>query len=208
MNVRQRTFLTLYVPLWATWFRWGRGILSRTVNRFRGRLAGPNRYFESLDAFRAWWQNHTRWKSDPLQGIIDIVASLEHAQWQWAHKGIFEDDCDGLAFVAAHYLADFADDHQCHVVTLLLNPFEYPTLWEGLQLGAHVLCLFQHQGRWHVLSNTEIFDETWSTFEEALYQNPYSAGHTILWYRVDTVRRGKHNGHLPRISKVNHVMEG
>ncbi len=184
MRWHQRAFLKVYVPLWALWFRLGRRPLSWLVDRFRPRVSLPPRRFDSPESFAHWWREHTRWRSDPLKGAFDVIASLAYAQWQWREKGVFEDDCDGLAYVAAQHVRLFADGGRCYVVTLLLNPFDFSSLWEGLQMGAHVLCIFPYQGRWYVLSNNEIFPQTWATFSEALEENPYTRGHTILWYEV------------------------
>ncbi len=196
----QRVFLALYVPLWTFWFRWGRRPLSWLVDRFRPHVPLPPRRFQSLEEFAQWWAAHTRWRSDPLKGAIDVVASLAYAQWQWREKGVFEGDCDGLAYVAAQHLSPLVDKGHCYIVTLLLNPFDFSGLWEGLQMGAHVLCIFRYRGKWRVLSNTELFPQAWDTFDEALHLNPYTRGHTVLWYeirdahmrRVDPLKRFGH----------------
>jgi len=184
---KRKVFRAFILPLWIGWFRWGNRVLSRLANRFRPRLHGSPPHFHTLDEFRKWWTAHTRWKSDPLGGVADITASLEHALWQWEHKGIFEDDCDGLAFVGAQCLRPLSDHNRCYVVTVVLDPFEFPSLKEGIQMGAHVMCFFSHLGRWRVLSNTDVFPGEWDTFEDALLHNPYTAGHTILWYRVQEI---------------------
>lgn len=173
-----------YVALWRLWFRHGRGVLSRAVDRVRPRQVGTWPSFTSLDDFGRWWATHTRWKSDPLWGLVDIVASPDHARWQWQHKGIFEDDCDGLAYMAAQHVRSLADPGHCYVVTLLLDPFEFPNVVQGIALGAHVLCIFRHEGEWRVLSNSELYPQSWPTFERALEENPFTRGHRVLWYEL------------------------
>ena len=185
--MRNTWVLKVYVALWGAWFRWGRLPASRIFNRLRPRLKQadfPTPPFETLKAFASWWSRHARWVPDPLGGALDVVASWEHALWQLHRKGVFEDDCDGLAYVGAQFLRRIPGVDTCYIVTLLLDPYEFPSFKTGVYKGAHVLCIFRYRNTWRVLSNDTLYPESWSSFEDALHRNPFCEGHRIIWYEV------------------------
>ncbi len=178
---------TLYVALWSAWFRWGRIPLSRLVDLWRpkGSLSAPR--FASLEAFARWWQANTRWASDPFFGAFDIFASLEHALWCFEEKGIFEEDCDGLAYVAMHMVQRVPGVSESYLVTLAFDPFDplpVSTLTSRLQNLAHVICVYRQASRWGVISNTDVFLPQWESFAAAVTRNPHCRGRNILWYEV------------------------
>jgi len=176
----QRCLVALYVFGLKLWFRWGKLALSWVVNLFRPRLPWQRRAFASLEAYGEWLPGAVAWKQEPLSGAFDTFPSLEHIEWQLETRGRFEDDCDGLAYFSANNVLPFCDDPaECFVVTVIINPFEV-----GLLYAAHVMCIFKSEGAWRVISNDELLAQRWSTFEEALEQNPYCRGHRLLHVEV------------------------
>ncbi len=175
-----RLLVRPYLALVSWYFRRLKLPLSRAADRFRpkGRFLLPA--FASLDEFAGWLASHTRWRSDPLAGAFDIFPSLEHLGWQIAHQGYAADDCDGLAYLAAQGALQFADaPDRVYVVTVVLDPVHLP-----LQQAAHVLCIFQHAGRWRVISNGELYPQAFPSFWRALTDNPHCRGHAILFYEL------------------------
>jgi hypothetical protein len=115
---------------------------------------------------------------------VDFFPSLEHAAWQLATKGIFEDDCDGLAYFSAANVEKFCDrPEDRYLVTLLINPFDV-----GLANAAHVVLFFRHQGYWRIISNQHLYPQRWDSFFEALKTNPYVGGRPVLWAAVQDLR--------------------
>ena len=179
----QRLLLTLYVFVLGWWFRLGKVPLSKLVNLLQPGLPPTLHSFGDLGDFAQWWQQHTDWKADPFNGAFDIFPKLTHAEWQWAHGGIFRDDCDGLAYLAANQIKPFADAaSEVFVVTVITDPFSWGK--QGMLMAPHVICLFRRAGRWQMVSNSLIFADTWLDFEEALQENPYAFGHPLLCYEV------------------------
>lgn len=153
---------------------------SRLANLFRPKERFLLPSFASLDEFAGWLAGHTRWRADPLAGVLDIFPSLEHLAWQLTHQGYAADDCDGLAYLAAQGARQFADAPDLiYVVTLVLNPMRLP-----LEQAAHVLCIFRHAGRWRVVSNGTLYPQAYASFWRALTDNPHCHGHTILFYEL------------------------
>ncbi len=183
----QRMLQWAYVTLWAAWFRWGRIPLSRFVDLWRPKRRAHLPRFSSLEAFRRWWQSNTRWAPDPLFGIVDIFPSLEHAQWCLEERGLFQEDCDGLAYVGGYCVARVPGIQDVYLVTLAFDPFSYlpgRTLKERLLNIAHVITVFRQGDRWGVLSNQDVYLPRWNSFAEAVTQNPACEGRRILWYEV------------------------
>ncbi len=176
-----------FIALWSAWFRWGRIPLSRLVNLWRPRSNTPVPRFASLEAFARWWYANTHWVPDPLWGALDILPSLEHAQWCFEKKGRFEEDCDGLAYVGGHCVARVPGVREVYLVTLVYDPFSpLPgnTLSERLFNIAHVIAVFRQGNKWGVISNREVYAPQWDDFGEAVTQNPACRGRRILWYEV------------------------
>ncbi len=193
----KRLVRAAYVGLWSAWFRWGRGLVSRLVDLIRPKSKTPLPRFASLEAFARWWRANTRWRSDPLFGVLDIMPSGGYAQWCFETKGRFEEDCDGLAYIACHYLTRVPNVRDIYLVTLAYDPIvvlsrQGRASWaERLSNIAHVICVFRQHDRWGVVSNTDVYLPQWSSFGEAVTQNPACAGQPILWYEVRelTLRR-------------------
>ncbi len=194
MNTFRRFVRWVYVTLWSAWFRWGRIPLSRFVDLWRPKRPAHLPRFASLEAFRRWWQSNTRWAPDPLFGIVDIISSLDYAQWCFEERGVFEEDCDGLAYVGGCCVARVPGVQDVYLVTLAFDPFSpLPgrTLKERLLNIAHVITVFRQGERWGVLSNQDVYPPQWRSLGEAITQNPACTGRRILWYEVRdiTLRR-------------------
>lgn len=175
-------FLKVYLALWTSWFRWGKVALGRLLARVQPRVPWQPHEFPSLEAFVRWWADHAEWVSDPLWGAIDFFPSLNYLAWQLHTRGCVEEDCDGLAYGAAQFLRRWADDGQCYVVTVILDPFQFSSLWEGILKGAHVMCFFRQGREWRVFSNKVLYPDRWPTFASALHANPFCRGRRVLWY--------------------------
>ena len=181
----RRVSLVLYIAGLQIWFRTVKVPMSRVVGQFRDGIDPLVRDFPSLDDFAAWWQAHARWKSDPFNGVLDTFPTLRHAELQLSRAACVEDDCDGLAFVAANQMRRQADaGEEVFVVTLVTDPFSWGQ--QGLLMAAHVICVFRHQGKWRIVSNETLYAEAWDDFETALRENPYARGHPLLFYEVRT----------------------
>lgn len=173
-------FVRPYVALTHVYFRHVKLPVSRLVDRFRPKSAWNLPAFSSLEEFAQWLAVHTRWRLDPLAGVLDIFPSLGHLAWQLEQKGLVEDDCDGLAFLAAQGARQFADvPGMVYVVTLVLDPRRLP-----LVQAAHVLCIFRHQGCWRVFSNGGLYPQCYPSFWKALTDNPHCYGQRILSVEV------------------------
>lgn len=176
----QRCLVALYVFGLKTWFRWGKVPLSRLVDLWRPHLPWQQRSHASLEAYGQWLPTAVRWKQEPLGGAFDTLPSLEYIEWQLQTQGLFEDDCDGLAYFSAQNVLPFCDaPSDCYVVTIVINPFEV-----GLLYAAHVLCIFKSGGFWRVTSNDELYPQRWSSLEEALQENAYCRGHQLLHVEI------------------------
>ena len=172
--------IAFYVFGLKVWFRWGKVPLSRLADLFRPHLPWQQRAFASLEEYGQWLPSAVRWKQEPLGGAFDTFPSLEHIEWQLQTKGLFEDDCDGLAFFSAQNLLPFYNDPaDGYVVTIIINPFQV-----GVQYAAHVLCIFRSSGFWRVISNDELYPQRWSSFEDALQENGYCRGHPLLHVEI------------------------
>jgi len=172
----KRLFVRPYVAVLGSYFSRAKLPLSRMVDRTRPRSTTLNLpQFASVEDLAEWMQDHLRWRMDRLRGLLDVFPSLEHVAWQLKHKGVVEDDCDGLAFVAARgalQIADFPGD--VYVVTMVLDPGKLP-----VDRAAHVICVFRRQSKWYVVSNGKIDARQYASFRDAVTQNEYSYGHEI-----------------------------
>lgn len=171
----KRLFVRPYVAALGGYFSRAKLPVSRAIDRVRPKSAFHLPEFASLDQFAEWMNRHLRWRLDRLAGMIDVFPSLEHVAWQLEKGGFVEDDCDGLAYVAAQgarQLADSADD--VFIVTLVLDPTHI-----SVKKAAHVMNVFRHQGKWHVVSNGRLDQRHYPSFWAAVTQNAYSRGHEI-----------------------------
>lgn len=176
----QQWLTALYVFGLKVWLRWGKMALSSLADRFRPHLPWQGHTFASLEEYGRWLPGAVRWKQEPLGGIFDTFPSLEHIEWQLQTRGRFEDDCDGLAYFSAQNVLPFCDNPaDCHVVTVIINPFEV-----GVMYAAHVLCIFRSGGFWRVISNDELYPQRWDSFEQALQENGYCRGHALLHVEI------------------------
>lgn len=124
--------------------------------------------------------DHLHWRLDRFSGLLDVFPSLEHAGWQLQHKGVIEDDCDGLAYVAAQGALQLADSpNDVYIVTLVLDPTRLP-----VAKAAHVICIFKAGNRWYVISNGKIDPRRYPSFWAATTQNSYSHGKEIKFIEV------------------------
>ena len=113
----------------SAWFRVGKITLSVVANRFRVQAPWPGHTatWPDLEAYAQWLPRHVRWKSDPLGGVFDTFLARGAVAAQFRDKGMFEDDCDGLAFLNAQNVTQFADDPRwVYVVTLSSIPIPFP----------------------------------------------------------------------------------
>jgi len=123
---------------------------------------------------------NVRWKADSLNGLIDVFPTRDTIAAQFQEKGIFEDDCDGLAYFSAQNLPQFVEDpDKIYVVTMILDPYSFDK--DALLYAAHVITVFQHEGVWRVISNDTLYPDHYDSFAHAVQQNPYTASHPVLW---------------------------
>ena len=175
--------LKTYVFGLLLWCRIGKRPFSWLLNLPKPKLPPTLRSFATFEEFSEWWSSHTRWKSDQLGGVIDTFPHLGNAEWQFVEKDLFEDDCDGLAYLAANYVKPFADTtDEIFVVTIVTDPFSWPG--QALQMAAHVICVFRRAGQWRVISNSDVLPGAWATFDDALQLNSYANGHPLLFCEV------------------------
>ena len=105
-------------------------------------------------------QNHLKWRLDRLAGMLDVFPSLEYVAWQLENKGVIEDDCDGLAYVAARGALQLADSpNDVYIVTLVLDPARM-----AVASAAHVICVFRKAGKWYVVSNGKMDARQYPSF--------------------------------------------
>jgi len=171
----KRVFVRPYVAALGGYFSRAKLPLSRLVDRGRPKSDFRLPDFASLDEFAEWMVGHLRWRLDRLAGMLDVFPSLEHMGWQLEHKGVVEDDCDGLAYIAAQGVLGLADGPtDVYIVTLLLDPAHLP-----VAKAAHVICVFRIQGKWGVISNGRLESRQYPSFWAAVTQNSYSQGKEI-----------------------------
>jgi hypothetical protein len=183
-------FIPPYVVVLGTYFRWVKLPLSRLVSRFRPKIAFQPPVLSSLEEYAGWISQHLRWRSDPLNGVLDIFPDLRYLAWQLDRKGMAEEDCDGLAYFHASAVAQFADSpSDIYVVTIVLDPRRI-----SLQEAAHVICIFRSGGKWRVISNLEVYPRRYPTFLAALSENPYCRGRPIKLVEV-------RDAHLRRVAQ-------
>ncbi len=181
----RRLALVFYIAGLQIWFRTVKVPLSRAAGYFRDGIDPVNRSFPSLEEFAAWWQTHARWRADPFNGVLDMFPTLGQAELQLRRNACVEDDCDGLAYVAANQLrAHYGPANEVYVVTIITDPFSWKQ--DALAMAAHVICVFGHQDQWRIVSNEALFPDTWADFETAVNDNPYTRGHPVLFYEVRT----------------------
>jgi hypothetical protein len=175
----------LYWRLLALSFRLLKPMLSALRNRLQPRATWPGHdaTWPDLEAYAEWLPRHVRWHSDPLNGLVDTFPDRETIAAQFRAQGYFADDCDGLAFFSAQNVRNFADDpERVYIVTVVLDPYTFPQ--NPLLYAAHVICVFLHKGVWRVISNDTLYRQYFSSFAEAVQNNPYCAGHPVLWAEV------------------------
>ncbi|MCO6450260.1 MAG: hypothetical protein J5I90_05670 [Caldilineales bacterium] len=166
-------------------FRVGKPPRSSLFNRFKPQAEWPGHddAWPSLESYAAWLPKHVRWKPDGLNGIIDVFPNKETIAAQFRDKGIFEDDCDGLAFFSAQNVKQFVEDpSRIYVTSVILDPFTFAQ--NPLLYSAHVICVFQIQQAWRVISNDTLYPQQFASFPAAVQTNPYCASHPVLWAEV------------------------
>ena len=179
----KRLIAQLYVLLIRTWLRWGKPVRSKIAGLFQPKAdvdVADIITFDSLSDFAGWLQQHTRWRSDPLRGLLDLYPSLGYLFWQLKNKDVVEDDCDGLSYFSAACVAPFCDSpDDRYLVDLVLDPFQIE-----LTRSAHNICVFRRHGRWRVISNGMLEAGEWDTFDQAVRQNSYARDYTVLWWEA------------------------
>ncbi len=186
---RRRLARSLYCRSLAASFRLIKLPLSAALNSVAPKAPWTtfSATWQTLDEYAAWLPAHTRWRADRLGGLVDRFPDLKTIAAQFRDKGLFEEDCDGLALFSAQNVRQFADDLDAsYVVTVILDPFTFTS--NSLQYAAHVLCVFRHQGAWRVVSNTAVLAESFASFAQAVQTNAYCAGHPLLWLEVRDFR--------------------
>lgn len=183
--IRRRAARGAYWRFLAASFRFVKVPRSSLFNRFQPRATWPGHdaHWDSLDEYAVWLRKNVRWKADALNGAIDIFPDREIIAGQFQQKGIFEDDCDGLAYFSAQNLPQFVEDpDKIYIVTMVLDPYSFEK--DALLYAAHVICVFQHEGVWRVVSNGVLYPEHFESFAEAVQFNRYCAAHPVLWAEV------------------------
>ncbi len=171
-----------YWRLLALVFRWGKAPFSKIWGRLEPRAEWPGHdaHWDSLEAYGRWLRSHVRWKPDRLGGLIDVFPSRETIAAQFKTKGVFEDDCDGLAYFSGQNLIQFADDpNKITLVTVVLDPYTFKE--KPLLYAAHVIVAFPYRGKWRVISNDALYPDEFDSFAEAVQLNPYCRDHPVLW---------------------------
>lgn len=174
-----------YWRLLALTFRFGKVPFSQLLGRLEPRAPWPGHHdhWDSLEAYAKWLPGHVRWKPDRLGGVIDAFPTRQTIAAQFKEKGVFEEDCDGLAYFSAQNLPQFVDDpNKITIVTVILDPYTFDK--HALLYAAHVLLVFQYQGKWRAISNDTLYSETFDSFAEAIQFNPYCKNHPVLWVEV------------------------
>ena len=170
----------LYVLVIRGWLRFGKPIRSKIAGRFQPKLDLDigELEFDSFDEFANWLRDHTRWRPDPGRGLLDLYPHIQHLFWQLSNNAIVEDDCDGLSYFSATCVAPYCDTPgDRYLVDIVIDPFAIE-----LENSAHSICIFRREGKWRVLSNGRLDPGAWDTFDEAVRQNHYAAGHPVLWW--------------------------
>ncbi|MCB0254119.1 MAG: hypothetical protein KDI55_10335 [Anaerolineae bacterium] len=184
MKRRQRAAVWGWKQGLAIWMTRLKRPFSAVVARLRPSLPWQPLEFTSLEEYARWLPQHVRWIPDPLGGVVDFFPSLGYAAFQLFSKGVFEDDCDGLAVFSAANVEPFCDrPEDRYLVTVLINPYDM-----GLANAAHVMLFFKHEGMWRIISNQLLFEQQWQTFLEALTGNPYVGGRPVLWAAVQDLQ--------------------
>lgn len=172
----------VYKRFLSTSFRMGKRPRSSFLNWFRPRAEWPGHdaKWDSLEEYAQWLPRNVRWKADSLNGLIDVFPTRDTIAAQFQEKGIFEDDCDGLAYFSAQNLPLFVEDPgKIFIVTMILDPYSFAK--DALLYAAHVITVFQHKGVWRVISNDSLYPDHYDSFAQAVQQNPYTASHPVLW---------------------------
>ena len=172
----------VYWRLLALVFRWGKVPFSKFLGRLSPRAAWPGHdaQWKSLEDYGRWLHSHVHWKPDRLGGLIDVFPTRETVAAQFKEKGVFEDDCDGLAYFSGQNLIQFADDpNKITLVTVVLDPYTFQE--NSLLYSAHVIVIFPYQGQWRVISNNVLYPDAFDSFAEAVQFNPYCRDHPVLW---------------------------
>jgi hypothetical protein len=171
----KKAFVRPYVTTLGGYFSRAKLPLSRLVDRTRPKADFSLPEFASLEDFASWMQTHLKWRLDRLAGMLDVFPSLEYVGWQLENNGVVEDDCDGLAYVAARGALQLADaPADVYVVTLVLDPATM-----AMASAAHVICVFRRAGKWYVVSNGRMDARQYPSFWAAVTQNSYSQGREI-----------------------------
>ena len=174
-----------YWRLLALVFRWGKVPFSQVISRLEPRAEWPGHdaHWETLEEYAAWLPWHVRWKPDRLGGIVDAFPTRATIAAQFRDKGMFEEDCDGLAYFSGQNLIQFvADPNKITLVTVVLDPYTFKE--KALLYAAHVIVVFYYGDRWRVISNEMLYPDEFDSFAEAVQFNPYCLGHPILWLEV------------------------
>jgi hypothetical protein len=172
----------VYKRFLALSFRVGKRSRSRLLNWFRpwAEWPGHDAHWDSLEEYAQWLPQHVRWKADSLNGLIDVFPTRATIAAQFKEKGIFEDDCDGLAYFSAQNLPLFVEDpSKVYIVTLIMDPYSFEK--DALLYAAHVITVFLHEGDWRVISNATLYPEHFDSFAQAVQGNAYTASHPVLW---------------------------
>jgi hypothetical protein len=180
--MRQPLLSTAYAAGIQLWLSFGKPVRSWWYNRTlpQAPLDRSQIPTGSLEAYADWLKNHARWVADPLGGLWDVYPSEGHLGWQLQNLGHVEDDCDGLAYFAALTVGPLVDPGGGpYVVSVTLGLGSV-----SLSQSVHAMCFFKHHGRWRVISNGWLENESWVTFAEALHLNSYCAGKPVSAWEV------------------------
>ncbi len=198
----KRLARSLYWRALALVFRWWKIPISKIFAYFQPRAPWPGHEtgWTNLEEYGRWLPSHVRWRSDPLGGAFDIFPTRETIAAQYVRHGVFEEDCDGLAYFSAQNLDSLADDPaKILIITVILDPFSFKE--RALFFAAHVFLIFPYQGQWRVISNETLYEEHYPTIAEAIQRNPYCASHPILWIEA----RNRHLRHLASAANVHQL---
>jgi hypothetical protein len=183
--VPKRVARGAYWRLLALVFRWGKVPFSRAISRLEPRAEWPGHdaHWATLEDYAWWLPRHVRWKPDRLGGILDAFPTRETIAAQFRDKGYFEEDCDGLAYFSGQNLIQFVEDpNKITLVTVVLDPYSFDE--NPLLYAAHVIVVFEYEGKWRVISNDMLYPDEFDSFAEAVQFNPYCEGHPVLWVEV------------------------
>ncbi len=178
----RRAARDVYRRFLALSFRAGKRPRSSFLNWFRpwAQWPGHDAEWDTLEEYAQWLPRNVRWRADSLNGLIDVFPTRSTIAAQFQEKGIFEDDCDGLAYFSAQNLPQFVEDpDKIYIVTMIMDPYSFDK--DALLYAAHVITVFQHEGVWRVISNDTLYPDHYDSFAQAVQQNPYAASHPVLW---------------------------